>query len=226
MKRAFTLSEVLITLGIIGIIAAMTFPILLGNYKMKTFEVAFKKQYSTLQNAINAITAEYGINACYVYYPKGSIAYKQRTEDCELLEERLIPMLNLKEYSDDIKDKYPTKAEVQASGGTSINWACSYDDAIRGADVYVSNDGTIFMFRINTFPKFVGFDVNGEEGPNKWGYDVFFMGLSNHNQYESGSNMIFLTDEFCTIVDKGGKYPRTILRNQKKNTDNKIYWYK
>ena len=38
--NAFTLSEVLITLGIIGIIAAMTFPILLGNYKMKTFEVA------------------------------------------------------------------------------------------------------------------------------------------------------------------------------------------
>ncbi len=50
------------------------------------------------------------------------------------------------------------------------------------------------------------------------------MVLSNHNQYESGSNMIYLTDEFCTIADKGGRYPRTILRNQKKNTDNSWYW--
>ena len=35
MKRAFTLSEVLITLGIIGIIAAMTQPSLIGNYRKK-----------------------------------------------------------------------------------------------------------------------------------------------------------------------------------------------
>ncbi len=224
MKRAFTLSEVLITLGIIGIIAAMTFPILLGNYKMKTFEVAFKKQYSTLQNAINAITVEYGINACYVYYIAGNISYKTRNEDCAILEERLIPMLNLNEYRDDTKDNYLKQDEIKNTGGSSINWSCNYDSILERANVYIANDGTIFMFGLDSFPKFVGFDVNGEQGPNKWGYDVFFMVLSNHNQYESGSNMIFLTDEFCSIVDKGGKYPRTILRNQKKNTDNSWYW--
>lgn len=34
-KRAFTLAEVLITLGIIGIIAAMTLPVVIGNYQKK-----------------------------------------------------------------------------------------------------------------------------------------------------------------------------------------------
>ena len=33
MQIAFTLSEVLITLGIIGIVAAMTLPALIGNYQ-------------------------------------------------------------------------------------------------------------------------------------------------------------------------------------------------
>ena len=220
------MAEVLITLGIIGIIAAMTFPALYGHYKMKAFEVAFKKQYSLLQNTINAITAEYGISGCYIYFPKGSISYQQRNEDCQLLEEYLISKLNLQEYDDSIKDKYARKAVIQDEGGESINWRCSYDDALNKANVYASNDGTIFMFRIadSGFPKLVVIDVNGEQKPNKWGYDVFFMGLSNHNQYENASNMIFLTDEFCSIVEKGGKFPRTILRNQKQNTDTSYYW--
>ena len=36
-KNAFTLAEVLITLGIIGIVAAMTLPVLVGHYKKKEY---------------------------------------------------------------------------------------------------------------------------------------------------------------------------------------------
>lgn len=35
LRTAFTLAEVLITLGIIGIVAAMTLPSLIGNYQKK-----------------------------------------------------------------------------------------------------------------------------------------------------------------------------------------------
>ena len=41
--RAFTLAEVLITLGIIGIVAAMTFPILMTKYNYKITETRLKK---------------------------------------------------------------------------------------------------------------------------------------------------------------------------------------
>ena len=37
-KRAFTLSEVLITLGIIGLIAALTIPNLMGAYRKRVVE--------------------------------------------------------------------------------------------------------------------------------------------------------------------------------------------
>ena len=45
MNRAFTLAEVLITLGIIGVVAALTIPQLVANHKAKALEVALKKMY-------------------------------------------------------------------------------------------------------------------------------------------------------------------------------------
>ena len=51
-ESCFTLAEVLITLGIIGIVAAMTLPSLLGNWKKKTIEARLKKFYSTANQAI------------------------------------------------------------------------------------------------------------------------------------------------------------------------------
>ena len=45
-KKAFTLAEVLITLGIIGIVAAMTMPVLIAKYRSKVLETQFKKRYS------------------------------------------------------------------------------------------------------------------------------------------------------------------------------------
>ena len=51
-KKAFTLAEVLITLGIIGVVAALTMPVLIANYKNKVFITKTKKVYSNIQNAI------------------------------------------------------------------------------------------------------------------------------------------------------------------------------
>lgn len=54
MKKmyAFTLAEVLLTLGIIGVIAAMTLPALIQNNKNKEVEVKLKKIYSVMNQAI------------------------------------------------------------------------------------------------------------------------------------------------------------------------------
>ena len=221
-KAAFTMAEVLITLGIIGIIAAITLPAVIGKYKMLTYEVAFKKQYSLLQNTMNLLTVENGTNKCYTYHPKGSGHYVSLVDDCDFFREELVKKLNLHQLeNDDFKDNYASRAEVNAAGGDSINWNCMYDTELNGATAYFSIDGSIFMF----YNQYVLLDVNGEKGPNKWGYDLFFMCWSNHNKYEDASSNLLLTDEFCSIIEKGGKFPRTILRNQKINSDsNHAVW--
>ncbi len=44
-KYGFTLAEVLITLGIIGVVAAMTLPNLIANYRSKVAVTQLKKMY-------------------------------------------------------------------------------------------------------------------------------------------------------------------------------------
>lgn len=51
-KLGFTLAEVLITLGIIGVVAAMTIPTLLSNTNDQEFKTGFKKAMSTLNQAV------------------------------------------------------------------------------------------------------------------------------------------------------------------------------
>ena len=58
--KAFTLAEVLITLGIIGIVAAMTIPTLVAKYQEKVTVTRFKWVYSTLANAFTMAVAENG----------------------------------------------------------------------------------------------------------------------------------------------------------------------
>ena len=61
LKRpAFTLAEVLITLGIIGVVAALTIPTLMANHRKKVVETKLEKIYSVMNQAINLTNAEYG----------------------------------------------------------------------------------------------------------------------------------------------------------------------
>ena len=57
---AFTLAEVLITIGIIGVVAAMTLPPLVANHEKKQTSVRVKKVYSELTQAIRLSEAENG----------------------------------------------------------------------------------------------------------------------------------------------------------------------
>ena len=59
-KCAFTMAEVLITLGIIGIVAAMTMPILIGKYKKQEVVTKLKKVYSVMNQAIMKAEVENG----------------------------------------------------------------------------------------------------------------------------------------------------------------------
>ena len=68
-KCAFTLAEVLITLGIIGVVAAMTISTLIHKYKMHVLEAQFKKAYSVVQN-VNSMLKYNDIDP-YVDYQLG-----------------------------------------------------------------------------------------------------------------------------------------------------------
>ena len=58
MKKAFTLAEVLITLGVIGVVAAMTLPSLIQKHNEKVIVTQLKKVYSTFSQAYKMAEAK------------------------------------------------------------------------------------------------------------------------------------------------------------------------
>ena len=59
-KKGFTLAEVLITLAIIGIVAALTIPSVISNYQQQEFKTGLKKAVSVLNEAIQTNIAQEG----------------------------------------------------------------------------------------------------------------------------------------------------------------------
>ena len=81
---AFTLAEVLITLGIIGVISALTLPSLIHKYRIKALETQFKKTSSTIEQAVRATAIEYSMED--YFYPKGFTYGMQTIPDTERTE--------------------------------------------------------------------------------------------------------------------------------------------
>ncbi len=57
-KLGFTLAEVLITLGIIGVVAVLTVPNIVSNYQKKVYVAQLQKVYNQLSNAVNLMLVD------------------------------------------------------------------------------------------------------------------------------------------------------------------------
>ena len=57
MKKGFTLAEVLITLGVIGIVASLTLPNVLNNFNNKTQVAQLQRTYNAIANAATQLLA-------------------------------------------------------------------------------------------------------------------------------------------------------------------------
>lgn len=81
---AFTLAEVLITLGIIGVVAAMTLPALVQNYKEQETVTRVKKFYSVFSQAYaqaildNGTIDNWGFQILHLKKMMKKIAFIQR----------------------------------------------------------------------------------------------------------------------------------------------------
>lgn len=212
----FTLAEVLITLGIIGVVAAITMPVLMAKYKQQVFATAFKKQYSVLNNTISFLELNDGLKDCYqdtficpTEKDPNNRCYTSKNADCQALKTQLVSSLKLTPVNKE-KFTYAKRNEVLANGGAAVLTAYNYDSYFSLMDAYMLPDGAVVLFTDN----YSGYlevvfiiDVNGEKGPNKWGYDAFWLVLSQRN------GKLRLTDEWASLSEKGGSLPRNILMN-------------
>ncbi len=155
-KSAFTLAEVLITLGIIGVVAALTMPSLIASHRAKVLETQFKKRYSELNQAL-AMLQKDNITI-YGNYKTQDIAKVLVTsfKDAKLG--------NPQDYYNNYKNH---------SKGDAFNIR-SLDDGLIIVNpeffIFVNNDQPN-----NSIELFI--DINGDKKPNIFGYDLFEFSL-------------------------------------------------
>lgn len=176
MQKGFTLAEVLITLGIIGIVAALTLPSMINNSNKKEFEVLLKKQYSALQQAVLRVkyNDELPIDAenyQYKFHYKLAEQYNV-LQDCGSINGNRGCILQDTDGSFSYYKNY-------RGGALSRSYI---DDA-----GFITADGTTFLFEEGSQSETVGIlvtiDVNGYmKRPNKMGYDLFTFQLTKEGK--------------------------------------------
>lgn len=183
-RRGFTLAEVLITLGIIGIIAALTIPTLMNNAQDNEFHTAAKKAYSVLAQATQKI----------LYENSGSIWDNSSSDTTTLCTS--------------IRDEYKKYIKYVKADTTdnliSTNWSCYKSNTMctnaigTGRQALALSDGMILSFYSSqncsaSFPAgsygFCGsviVDVNGNKPPNMIGRDTytFFIAKDANGNYK------------------------------------------
>lgn len=196
-KLAFTLAEILITLGIIGIVAAITIPQLINNYKAKRLRTQFLKSYSTIQQAFKEMEADDVSTDPTTYntleYYKTFMNYLQAPMDCGIGDNKYLPCVYMRDSSS--KDYKPYKTY---DGKTNASMILFDDGQI------ALQDGTLLLFE-NYAPRmrvFVSVDLNGYNNkPNRWGYDLFTFQLIDNQLKAMGDTGTTYTDlsTYCNV---------------------------
>ena len=169
-KPAFTLAEVLITLGIIGVVAAMTLPALIQKNNAKALEVAFKKSYSNLYSAFNQVIAEgYPV---YVLNPTEDRPDGDPDWNSEFAQQIYSKYKKLKQISDKERNEYKNSAKNFTKKSPMGIPQCSQYMAGDGA--FITPDGSSLSVFQNCGGLWFTIDTNGiKKGPNALGHDIF-----------------------------------------------------
>ena len=193
-KSAFTLAEVLITLGVIGVVAAMTIPALMSNYRKSQLETQIKAAYSTIQQAIRF--AEYedisydmaikdnNMNSMEEWF-NSFLAKHLKVEQICINEpgcwhkQGIVKDLNGNAFPWD----FPAGPGIRiitfriAKGGMYSIDGFSSSDLQKLFGINTNNDGLVFIF-----------DANGETKPNRFGKDIYIMAWTEKGLVPAGND--------------------------------------
>lgn len=193
MKKGFTLSEVLITLGIVGTIAALTIPSVVSNYKKKVYVAQLKKTYNQIYDATHAIINDEQASNYYATsagITQTSIAHNCKTGPCYLLN-NYFNVAKAGCVADNGNEKQSKQNVCYAKDYKSLSGA-SLNTTLSGYCIQTTNGVTICMAHNPTNQvTCVVIDVNGTDEPNMAGRDVFSMDIKSDgsvSDYASGSN--------------------------------------
>lgn len=161
-KVAFTLAEVLITLGVIGVVAALTIPNLVANYQKKQAVTQYKKAFSEISQVLKMAEVDNGSIEFWNF-----TSSTNKTKD--FADNYLYPYLKIQKKCDFLETgcwKTPVSLS-NTSTGVGL-------DAIHLSAITISGYSILFWVSATGKSSFIYVDIDGpDKGRNKLGIDVF-----------------------------------------------------
>lgn len=206
-RSAFTLAEVLIVLGIIGIICEMTIPTLMQQFQEQVVVTSLKKEYSILSQAYTMAVMDHGdptnwelgttladstgaLNMLNILAPKLKII-----KNCGILtgSECGLTTYKAEDNVTDIPLNTSTGKAILADGSTIFTYVYNGTCNAGSGNLY-----NIVCGEINV-------DINGNKPPNRLGVDLFLFYLTKNGIVPMGTNLEngFTFSSFCSDKSKG-----------------------
>lgn len=220
VKKAFTLAEVLITIGIIGIVAQMTIPALVVSVQRKDTYTALQKALSELNQAATIIRQNNGGDFTDVVASGGT----QNQDYANLFAAQLNVVKQCSSAAD------PTNCYLGTSDGV---WNLKLDhyygagpNSFSACPILVTADGFAYVFNTwdthcnalsyqrNSVPEMclqINVDINGTKPPNSVGRDIFFISVNKFNvtpfwdmnYYNNGAHP---DNAYCDMTNAGQQW--------------------
>ena len=154
-KAAFTLTEVLLAVLIVGIIAAMVLPAIVTKYQDKAFESAFNREVHSLQDSIDSLAAVENQSSFY----ETTLATNTGTY--------MKKYLRVSKYCGTSGKDCFGKFYSEYSDHEKKTYTPSYDGSCA-----ILKNGTSVCLSVNGGDVNILIDVNGPKGPNVLGRDL------------------------------------------------------
>ena len=179
--NAFTLTEVLITLGVIGVVAALTIPVLSQNLKKQAYVTALRKDMSVLTQGFKLMLADSGtddLRNTEVFGSNWPITMTDSSKNNKINE--------FSKYFKVSSGSLPFETP-KPLGTISSNLTKSIVYIDYGLMIYSSKSSPYVCFMLVSGSKFctagTGYpailDVNGDAKPNTFGRDVFVLTINS-----------------------------------------------
>ena len=215
MKNGFTLAEVLITLGIIGIVAAMTMPALIANYQKKVLVTKLKKSVSMFEQGFQRMKADDVVDSLLDTSLWNSIPDSNycSLNNTEATNQKCMPFFN------DFLKYFPGSELIKLNKNNNL----SYCDLSKKSCSTQTSAGTYMVrFADGTLLLRVAFDTRGYNG-SKDKEERYIKKIK-----EQGGNMFCRTADSFMIDVNGPSKPNTVGRDLFRfalSCDGKLYPY-
>ncbi|MBR6127484.1 type II secretion system protein [bacterium] len=208
MKKAFTLAEVLITLGVLGIIGALTLPALFNDTEKNTWVNQMKSGRSILTNGFAQMMALQGANnltdtELWNNVITTTVSSKNNDVKNELakyftidkLEDNALPTgVNVYDIFGSTSSLLNSTMRIKLANAMTVNMvlytANANKKSVGECDTIKSNGGNMCNYLANIY-----LDVNGNKKPNVIGKDIynFYLG-SDGRLFPFGGEDVFQYD--------------------------------